>query len=126
MPWRLRAASAAMLIAAWGLFTWPTEGRSQPQEQTQPFGTQSGASDQQQRAAQQPIVVNVLPTQKTEQEAAEDRRDRQEKAELDRRAVDLTAELAHFTDGLYRATVVLAVATIFLVVATCGLGYFAF
>ena len=46
---------------------------------------------------QPPIVVNVLPASKTEEETKRDEAKRKQKAELDRRLVDLTADLARYT-----------------------------
>jgi hypothetical protein len=43
----------------------------------------------------------VQPPAKSESEAEEERRERHEKAQLDRRLVDLTAELSEYTGGLY-------------------------
>jgi len=114
------------LMAVCGLLVWSTESQSESQEQPQPSRTQNTTPGEQQRTAPPPIIVNVLPAQKTEEEAAQEHQEREEKAKLDRRTVDLTAELAHFTAGLYYATVVLAVATVLLVFATGGLGYFAY
>jgi hypothetical protein len=71
--------------------------------------------------AQRPVVVNVQPAAKTDAEAAEERHEREEKAKLDRRLVDLTAELSNYIGDLFRATVLLAIGTFFLVVATLGL-----
>ena len=62
-----------------------------------------------QTAAQPPIVINVLPTPKSESEKEEERREKQEKAETDRKIVDLTAALAEFTEYLFYATVALGV-----------------
>lgn len=73
-----------------------------------------------------PIIVNVVPTPKTEADKEEERHERQEKAELDKKLVELTAELSAYTGGLYAATVVLAIATVFLVIGTFGLVVFAF
>jgi hypothetical protein len=66
-----------------------------------------------------PVVVNVVPPPKTQEETDEDRRERKEKAELDRKLVELTADLAWFTAGLFAATAA-------LVVATGALAYYAF
>lgn len=99
---------------------------SQPQE-TQPTSPQQPTADNQQRASQPPIIVNVLPATKTKEEAADERRERREKAELDRRLVDWTYQLAFFTAGLFVATIALFIATsasaISLIAspATCGL-----
>ena len=117
----LAISIAAILFAA---SAWSQDPSPSGREAAQPQQSQPGASDQpartnQQTTPQPPIVVNVVPAQKTEAEAAEDRRERHEKAEFDRRLVELTGELAWFTAGLF-------VATVALVIATIGLGYFGF
>jgi hypothetical protein len=109
----------------------PGQGQRQGQTQTspaqqppaaanpQPQATNPPAAEpQSQPAAQPPITVNVLPTPKTEAERAEEANERQEKAERDR-------QMVKFTTGLYYATIGLAAATIFLVIAITGLGVFA-
>jgi hypothetical protein len=98
----------------------------QKQEQTQPSRPEQPLSTQQQAAPQPPIVVNVLPSPKTEKELAEERHERDEKAKLDKRLVDLTAELSEYTGGLFRATVGLVLATGLLVIVTAGLVVFAY
>ena len=50
-----------------------------------------------------------MPAPKTEAEAAEERRERAVKAELDQKLVNLTGELAEFTRGLFRSDVIRAV-----------------
>src|SRR5713101_2742974 len=99
----------------------PSEVKSRQQEQAKPAETNKSTSYEQKSSPQQPIIVHVEPAQKTEAEAEADRHERKEKAELDRRLVDLTAELSSYTGGLYFATVILAIATIVLCVATIGL-----
>src|SRR6185369_4204278 len=80
------------------------------QVQPQPARPEQPPSTQQQAPQQPPIVVNVLPSPKTEKELAEERHERDEKAKLDKRLVDLTAELSEYTGGLFRATVGLVIA----------------
>jgi len=104
----------------------PRSGEPIQQEQTHPSGSQKSPATNQQNANQPPIIVNVLPPQKSEEEATEERQERDGKAALDRRAVDLTAELARFTAGLFYATVILAIATVLLFIVTAGLLIFAF
>jgi hypothetical protein len=96
------------------------------QEQAQPPKSEQPPAGQQQAAPQPPIVVNVLPSPKTQKELEEERHEREEKAKLDARLVDLTAELSDYTGGLYRATLALAIATGLLVLATAGLVAFAY
>jgi len=97
----------------------PSGAEARQQEQAKPAETNQAATVSEQKSSpQQPIIVHVEPAKKTEAEAEEDRRERKEKADLDRRLVDLTAELSTYTGGLYSATVVLAIATVALVIAT--------
>ncbi len=96
----------------------PTPSRPEisQSEQATPADADKSATTKPSSAAPQPIIVNVSPPQKTEVETDEERRDRNEKATLDRRLVDLTAELSAYTFGLFIATALLVVATIGLVV----------
>ena len=91
---------------------------TQPQEQ-KPAADNKAAQPDQKKAEAPPIIVNVLPTPKTDHEAEDERQERKEKAELDRRLVALTADLAFFTAGLFAATAA-------LVLATIALAYYAF
>jgi hypothetical protein len=95
----------------------PSTGEPRQPEQTQAQPAQQSPSSNQQSAAPPPIIVNVHPAPKTEEEAAQERHERHEKSELDRRLVDLTAELAYFTAGLFAATIA-------LFNATAGLAFF--
>ena len=96
------------------------------QGQTQRSQAQQSPAAKQQPSAIPPIIVNVLPSPKTEAERAEEARARQEKTDLDRRLVEFTADLATYTARLYYATLAVAFATICLVLATAGLAVFAF
>jgi hypothetical protein len=101
----------------------PSPGGSETsqQEQAKPAKSDQPATAEQKASPPPPIIVHVEPAKKTEAEAEDDRRERKEKTDLDRRLVDLTAELSTYTGGLYFATVVLAIATIVLCIATIGL-----
>ncbi|MBS0240316.1 MAG: hypothetical protein JSR89_18025 [Proteobacteria bacterium] len=72
-----------------------------------------------------PLRIEITPAPKTQTELDDERRDHDEKSALDRKLVDLTAQLATYTDDLFRATAILAVATVLLTAATAGLLYFA-
>jgi len=99
----------------------PTPGEripGQPQ-QSHPESTGQRGGPNQQTTTPSPVIIHVQAAPKTEAEADEERRERKEKAELDRRLVDLTGELAWFTAGLFAATVA-------LVLATAILGFFGF
>lgn len=99
----------------------PSGPETSRQEQSKPEEAAKGSATEQKTTAPSSIIVHVEPTPKTEAEAEADRQEHKEKAALDRRLVDLTAELSAYTGGLFSATVVLAVSTIALVIATVGL-----
>jgi hypothetical protein len=80
-------------------------------EQTSPRDTENRAGGDQKNTKPLPVIVNVLAPPKTEAEATEERREREEKAQLDRRLVDLTKDMAIFTGGLFAATIALFLAT---------------
>jgi hypothetical protein len=120
------AGLLALLIGFEARSQEPAQGPGTQQEQPQTPKTDEPSSNQSQRAAPAPTIIYVQPPTKSEAEAEEDRHERQEKANLDRRLVELTAELSEYTGGLYQATVALAVATAGLLIATFGLVIFAF
>ncbi|MGH6848084.1 MAG: hypothetical protein ACREC0_11800 [Methylocella sp.] len=114
-----RKSANAVMFASFFLFAMqaqsqeptPSPGEMGQPEQAHPGGAEDHAAADQQNTKPQPIIVNVLPTPKTEPEAAEERREREEKTELDRRLVDLTNDVAIFTGGLFAATIVLSLFT---------------
>src|SRR3954469_24002196 len=88
--------------------------RSEPPAHSQSIPPdQSPAPDQTSRSTA-PTIIQIHPAEKTEAERAEEAKERHEKTELGRRLVDLTAELARFTAGLFYATIALFTATAFL------------
>ena len=93
-------AMACLLLSAFTL----------AQEATQPSRTEK-SNTQDQRAAPSPIIVNVVPAPKTEEETEQERRERAEKSDLDRSLVQLTAELTKFTRWLAYATIALVIVT---------------
>ena len=95
--------------------------RGREQRQTQPAPAQQNPATNEQAPALPAPIINILPPQKTDAERAEEAHERQEKAELDRRLVKLTEDLAIYTARLYYATLAVAIATVFLVLATAGL-----
>lgn len=129
----MRMTAARVLIIAALSFCLTASAASQEpapsggtqQEQPQAAKPDQPSTGQPQSTAPQPTIIYVQPPAKSEAEAEEDRRERHEKAQLDRRLVDLTADLSDYTGGLYRATVALAVSTVALVIATIGLVVFA-
>jgi hypothetical protein len=119
---------ALTLLAVFASYSWgqsqgpsPSGTETSQQEQGKPAEAHQSTSAEQKASPPQPIIVHVEPAKKTEAETEEDRRERKEKADLDRRLVDLTAELSIYAGGLYSATVILAIATVALVIATIGL-----
>jgi hypothetical protein len=121
----MRALFGAALLAlafmppAYSQEQSPGGGISAQQEQPQSSAPQKSPASNEQATSQPPFIVNVVPAPKTEEERAEEARERKEKAELDTRLVDFTA-------GLFYATLAVAIATIFLVIATAGLAVFGF
>jgi len=113
--------SIALLLPVYAHSQEPAPRLPEPAEPKQEETTadDKAAQPHQKKPDPTPIVVNVLPAQKTDHEADEDRKERKEKADLDRRLVDLTADLAWFTAALFAATAA-------LVVATGALAYYAF
>lgn len=100
--------------------TAPSAGDITPPKHAKPVADDDKAIQLDQKKVDvPPIVVNVLPPQKTDSEVEDERQERKEKAELDRRLVALTADLALFTVGLFAATAA-------LVLATAALAYYAF
>ena len=108
---RLRfLVTAVILLAAIASDSW---GQSKPPS---PKASQQNTTQQDRGTENSPVVVKVLPTEKTQTELRND----VEKQESDRQLVKLTGDLARYTELLFIATVVLAVATAGLV----GFGYF--
>src|ERR1700676_3037752 len=108
---RLRfLVTAVILLAAIASDSW---GQSKPPS---PKASQQNTTHQDRGTEKSPVVVKVLPTEKTQTELRND----VEKQESDRQLVKLTGDLARYTELLFIATVVLAVATAGLV----GFGYF--
>jgi hypothetical protein len=63
----------------------------------QPQQTKQGTAPNQQGTEQAPLIVRVQPTQKTQAEAAEEEKERRDKAELDRKVADFSGKLADYT-----------------------------
>ena len=105
---RYLVAALFLLFAATVAFSQqppPAKGKSgQPQ--------QPSATDQ--RGTQQaPFVVKVLPTPKTNEEAAQEAKERNEKEALDRRITDATDNIAYFSKILAAVAVLQFLALIF-------------
>lgn len=112
------AAMAAVLMAAApapayidaGTWDIPAEQSQQPQK---PQPNQEQFNPYNRGTEQAPVVVKSIPEQKTSEEAKAE----QEKAELDRKAVQLTADLAKYTLLLFVTTAGLTFVTGALAVA---------
>jgi hypothetical protein len=104
----------------------PVQSQSQQVEVKQPetTATQPKNPEDQRGTDQSPLIVKIAP--KTDEERAEEAREKTQKQESDDDLVAYIAELADFTRWLFIATAVLAVATVFLVLATVGLLRFAY
>ena len=105
---RYLVALLFLLFAATAAFSQqlpPAKGKSgQPQ--------QPSATDQ--RGTQQaPLVVKILPTPKTTEEAAQEAKERNEKEALDRRITDATDNIAYFSKILAAVAGLLFLALIF-------------
>ena len=85
--------------------------------------TQEKSHEDQRGTEQSPLIVKVAPTIKTDNERAEETKERERITESERKKeksdsdiVRYTGELAFFTKGLFVATVALVLATIGLLV----------
>lgn len=103
----------ALLLAMFG-DTWAQSRRQAPrgregeQLQNQPKQTEQPPTQNQRGTEEAPIIVKVLPTNKSDAEAAEDARERQEKTEIDRKKTELDTNLVNFNGDLAYYTKVLA------------------
>jgi len=85
----------------------PRDGKGKQGKQQTKQTQQAPAADQ--RGTEQlPVIVKVVPTQKSEAEAAQDARDRQEKAEAERTKAELDRKLVTFNGDLAYYTKILA------------------
>jgi hypothetical protein len=93
---------AAIASDSWGQSKEPSSKASEQNTAHQERGTENS-----------PIVVKILPSEKTETELKAEK----EKQESDKQLVELTGDLAKYTKLLFAATAVLAVITAGLVAA---------
>jgi hypothetical protein len=75
-------------------------GREGSQTQSQPKEAQQAPTADQRGTDQVPVVVKVIPPKETEEKAARDTKDREEKMELDRKLVQFNGDLAYYTKVL--------------------------
>jgi hypothetical protein len=75
----------------------------QPQQptETQPQPPQQATPSDQRGTEQSPLSVKVIPTPQSEEDAAHERQEREEKAELDRKLVKFNGDLAYYTELLF-------------------------
>jgi hypothetical protein len=119
-----RTARALIVIALLTILTgvaWSQPPSPSPNERLQPEQTEAAKPQQpananQSPASAPPIIVNVTAAPKAEDEKHEEAREREEKTKLDRRLVELTADLAFFTAALFYATGALVLATVVLAI----------
>jgi hypothetical protein len=110
---RLRCLAVALtLLAAFASDSW---GQSnQPPTKT----GQQKATQQERGTENSPVVVKIIPAEKSKDDLArEDAKDK-EKIAIDRQVASLTGDLAFYTKLLFGATAVLALITLGLVVAS--------
>jgi hypothetical protein len=74
-----------------------TPGRAGAQSQRQAAPSQENSAPYQRGTPEAPVVVKVSPGPEDESKAAQDAKDRKEKAELDRKLVDFNGDLAFYT-----------------------------
>lgn len=95
----------------------PSAGEAAQPKQSEPAAPNNQSENDKRGTEHSPLIVKVQPTEKTEDERKAESDERQHKANLDRRLVELTGDLANYTLALFIATVVLAIATIGLLIA---------
>jgi hypothetical protein len=120
----LKTTLAMFLLLAGTMFAWsqepsPSAGVTAQSQESKAATDNKPAQANRSNAEMAPIIVNVLPAPKSDREVDEERQERKDKAELDRRLVELTSDLAFFTAALFAATAA-------LVIATIALAYYAF
>jgi hypothetical protein len=113
------AIGLLVLLCSWAESQQPPEKSGPPVTNRlySPEPTQKSAANQtgSPTAAQPPIIINVLPTPKSEAEKEDERKEKQEKAESDKKIVELTEALARFTEFLFYATAALGAITLLVV-----------
>jgi hypothetical protein len=88
-----------VLLTVIGISTLSAEAQSPSgnQPKNQPQQTQSTPAPDLRGTEQQPLVIRTIPSPGDADKAAEDERERKEKAELDRKLVDFNGDLAFYT-----------------------------
>src|SRR5215204_3852825 len=122
--------SAVLAVLITALFIGDAEGQSQRRRDREPQQSQPTTPQPAQPAPQQSQPTTLqraqpapqqnpalapaepLPLQKTDAERADEARERQEKADLNRRLTQLSADLAGYSAYLYSAAQTVAAATI--------------
>jgi hypothetical protein len=127
------AALALALCVALISDSAQSQGRPQQVRPKQPDATvaQPKSAEEQRGTEQSPLIVKIAPTPKTDEERAEEAKERERVAQADRNKensdadivkytkelANYTGELALFTKGLFGANVLLFIATVGLLIA---------
>jgi hypothetical protein len=95
--------SLALLISAWPAFAQspqpsPVSGETKTQQIETPNAKQSTID--QRGTDQSPVVVRVVPVQKTPADITEEKSEREQKGELDAKLVQYNGDLAFYTESL--------------------------
>lgn len=106
------------LMLTIALFVIVVSAQAQDITNTQATQQQKTSDTKQKEIELRPVIVNVVQPPKTEDEKAEEKKERDRKIVADDRLIDFTGQLASYTLWLF-------VATLFLAVGTVGLGVFA-
>jgi hypothetical protein len=120
----LRGRTTVLVLALFLALISDSAQSQQTPQQPAPTDIQSKGPEDQRGTEQSPLIVKIAPTPKTDDDRAEEAKERERIAESERRKekadadlVKYTAELARFTALLFYATGVLGVATFGLLVA---------
>jgi hypothetical protein len=118
----------ALLLAAMGDASGQSQRRAQQVRVKQPETavTQEKSHEDERGTEQSPLIVKVAPAPKTDDERAEETKERARIANADRKKEESDAKLVEFTGELAFFTKSLFLATAALVIATLGLGVAAF
>src|SRR5260370_4847455 len=86
-----------LVVCAFSQKPVPSGGKASERQQKESKSTQRPASTDQRGTEQAPLVVKTIPSQKTQEEAAQDAEDRKDKAANDRNLVKFTLYLVIVT-----------------------------
>jgi hypothetical protein len=112
---RNRTLRGCLIALAIVLGSCPTSSKEVKRDPIEEPKNQSPTNNQAE-TDKPPIVIYVPPPEKTKQEIEQETKDRSDKADLDKKLVNLTGGLAYYTLGLF-------IATFALVITSAGLLY---